>query len=285
MVFDNMPFEAATDNLYDLADDYSTVANAVYGTGNTPWLPDDGLVGGYAVEGEALEILRLYSSFQPTELSTYGAISPLLPTNAVALHNQSLLVSLLYGETLSNANWQNAAEFFITDMSDTTIAESLGWVSGGATGTATSGGKMATALAYSALDISTNASNGVLVYGDTGIRSLFDDANDLGAAIVRVSGDPSGISAAFDTETKELIGSILTNYAGALAYEKVARSGTAGQPDRATGILAFHDAEGSLSLNLKEAYWEFGSGEHNIVSKQTLLAALIRDGVGADADL
>ena len=279
MVFDNMPFEAATDNLFDLAEDYGTVADAVYGTGNTPWLPDDSLIDGYSVNGEILAYFRLLSSFQPIELSPHAVI-----TDSVALHSQSLLVSLLYGETLTNANWENGAEYFITKMSDATIAESLGWGSSGEGGIAASGDKMAVALAYSALDISSNPTNGVLAYGDTAIRSLFDDANDLGAAIVRVSGDPTGVSVALDEVTKDFIGSIITNYAGALAYEKIARYGNNSQPDRTTGVLAFDDTGGSLSLNLDDDYWEFGSGEHDIVAKQDFLDHLF-DTAGVSIDI
>lgn len=283
VVFDNMPFESAAQVLYAQTSQFSSIADAVYGTGNSPSAINASLISGYAVAGEVLESLRSISSFQPTVLSTHG---PWDFVNPFQLHSQSLLTVLLYGETLPDSTWQNSAEYFISKISDSDIANALGWTSADSTGLAESGDKMSMALAYSALDISSNPSDGVLVYGDTAIRSLFDDAGDLGSAIVRVSGDPTGVSAAFDEDTKDLIGSIITNYAGALAYEQIARFGTSGQPDRVDGILAFHDAKGSLSLNLKASYWEFGGGEHGIMSKQNLLTHLFdASGVNTNIDV
>ena len=101
-----------------------------------------------------------------------------------------------------------------------------------------------TALAYSAID------EGTRPFGDTGIRALYDDANDLGR-VVTAAGNGSLL-----TEIARDISEVFAQFAGQLALNKVT---VLGDDDTSndmalSGVLTYRDDQ-SLALNFSEPYW------------------------------
>jgi hypothetical protein len=116
---------------------------------------------------------------------------------------------------------------------------------------------MQNAIAYSALE-----GNDGLVFGDTGIRAMFDDAGELGKAL---GNNPSAF---FDetfgggllssgTTIKQALANLLVQYAGALAIAKVsqAEGGETHGVDVLKGILALSNGDKVLSVDLSNKLW------------------------------
>jgi len=105
----------------------------------------------------------------------YGGASP------TDLHSQSLMVLLLYANVSQLTDWASVGTSLYNALFDDNIAnavgfvkEDIGWYSPSA--------RMMAAIAYSAL-YNPGASDWSLVFGDTAIRALFDDENQLGRLV------------------------------------------------------------------------------------------------------
>jgi hypothetical protein len=100
------------------------------------------------------------------------------------LHHQALVPILLFAVDEARARqsftgWQSIGTELLDSIYNGDVAVAAGFLRSNVnnSGSAPAENKMAMALAYSALD------EGTLVFGDTGIRALFDDANQLGGVI------------------------------------------------------------------------------------------------------
>ena len=94
--------------------------------------------------------------------------------------------------------------------------------------------RLGRAIAYSAID------EGVRVFGDTGIRAMFNDANDIGGIVKLADGS---------TTIKQAAGAlsdILMQYAGQFAFGKVLQSAS---PAALNGILAVDPGKTVLTVN------------------------------------
>ncbi len=103
-----------------------------------------------------------------------------------------------------------------------------------------------TALTYSAID------EGTRIFGDTGIRALYDDANDLGKAVAGFgAGTPSTMTAYASDISK-----VFVEYAGELALNKVLK-GSASDPVL-SGVLSYSSAVNNrtLTVDLSDAAWK-----------------------------
>lgn len=216
VLFDHMPFGVAAE-LQELQ----------AGDG---FLAQTGLPRGYYVGGEPLELVRsgvaqgglgaLLSLFPIVGLgfASLGAMTAALEIGVdktrletfdanlgpVQKHSQALLVTLLFGQnqwlaegvSSRTADWQAAAKHFLPSLYKDAIGTSLGRVTGDAataTGTASPADQMMRAIAYSAIN------EGTRVFGDTGIRAMFDDASDLGKAL------QPGMSASISRSARALL--------------------------------------------------------------------------------
>jgi hypothetical protein len=206
---------------------------------------------------------QLEAEISNTAYRTYGADLGGFIEGSVNRHSMPLLVTLLYGEHQWASEggrgradqWQAAAPAFLPALFDTDIAEALGW-SG-----ADPASQMATAIAYSAIN------EGERPFGDAGIRALFDDASDLGAAVVAGGNAPQSLRNAAPA-----VGRTITEFAGLLAVNRVVSEVEgAGQ----TGVLRHRDASGqsaeTLLIDLRARTW----GDHDIVSDDELIAGLL----------
>ncbi len=176
VVFDNMPFELAAQNAYSNLLPGTQLYDTYWFNGATKAQPNYSQISGFYVEGEILQTAR---GGQTTPVSSIdlgpgidlpGVDSGLLGGN---LHSASLVVIGLYAQqNVAAADWKQASKFFAPQLFDNSIAVASG--ADAFRGAGNDGSEvynvMRDAIAYSAIDVGTR------VFGDTGIRALFDDA-------------------------------------------------------------------------------------------------------------
>ena len=262
-VFDNMPYIlAATKFAYE--------TNLMTGSNLSP---DAGTIHGFCITDEILQLARslqfLTGPFVADPIVLAWAILNILGETQTALnpftsnanqftelHHQALVPLMLFAREEAAADqsftgWQAIGESLVAALYDNAVGEAAGFQEAGVGGTADASRKMAMALAYSALD------EGALVFGNTGIRAMFDDANELGGVIgaghatAPLQGAMAGLVEAF------------VQYAGMLAFNKVDSTGQnsvnplQGILSLLTGTAAAEDASraDTLLVDLSEARW------------------------------
>jgi Ca2+-binding RTX toxin-like protein len=203
--------------------------------------------------------------------------------NAVDLHSMSLLSILLYGQNQwttdggqAGSPWESSIRFIAPATADNDIATGLG-LSSGPTGTGSSkpGSQLASMIAYSAIN------EGTRVFGDTGIRALFNDADDLGSAL-------EGLPGFLKEDTRSKIGSVAAEYAGLLASRSVL---SADKPDVVNGVFATGESTtigvDFFSVYLNDERWSaYGhlQSPHSPSSKRGLIEDVIKDSLGEGYD-
>ncbi|MBJ7440744.1 MAG: hypothetical protein JHD35_17195 [Sphingopyxis sp.] len=186
-------------------------------------------------------------------------------SSAAALHSQALLTTILFGEKQlpqerAGEGWKNSFKYIGSQLSNEDIAVSLG-ITGDEIGA-----QMSAKIAYSAID------EGERPFGDTGIRALFDDANDFGDALVTAgAGMPLALQ---DEEAKLAIGRVVTEYAGLAAHSQARKDQSPGILD---GVLNFIEGT-ALTIDLTTETWalhDILAESHTIYSKDELISTLI----------
>lgn len=171
--------------------------------------------------------------------------------NALNLHSMSLLTVLTFGEEMwSGADWRTSIKYIGASLVSNEIGSSLGLVQASdGTGNTSTGAQLATMVAYSVLE---DVDDGALVFGDTGVRALFDDADNLGQFIGRYPN-------AFDEFTLGLVSDTVAEFAGLLASRKIVSSSFTAATN---GILGSSESGHSLFVDLSEETWsEYTSGQ------------------------
>lgn len=212
MLYDNMPFEGAATNAYKIATktnaqilselgpnhtpiEYSNaiasrdaLKNLIYGTSEpTPGYSfPTSSIRAFHTEGEFLQAFRVGQKTISAVMEHGDNVDlPGLLDSGIAgggWHSMSTLVMLTYvhGSGLPN-QWMESAKYFWPVLYNPAFAQKIGVTPESVPGTDSNEGKYDSALrqiiAYSALD------SGERPFGDTAIRAMFDDANDLGEAL------------------------------------------------------------------------------------------------------
>lgn len=269
VVFDSMPFQAAVNNLYDSTitkpqfdmngvplgywpDDQD--ARDEYFDGNEPPLPDFDDIRGFEVNGEALQYARNIALYDTptTTLALAGTVDPIDPIDR---HSASLLVILLYGERvisdssgLDNDSWELVRSHMAEALFDENVATAVD--AGAHAGSGDSTEKMRMMLAYSAID------DGALLYGDTGIRVLFADANRVAEAL-----EGGAFGGEQDQERlMTALATIAVQHAARLAVDKIEADDDA---NALKGIVAY-DADTNayaISVDKSAGAWALGEGQ------------------------
>lgn len=254
-------------------------------TGYSQWDMDHGALGtfdnvsGYYIPGEVLDTLlaatALFGINTLREPSLYPKIKAAGGSNWTSLHNQSVVGDVVPGATAPALELHSAGALVLQLFSDQTVigGKSLSnmWASihdevyrawfGPAVAEAINphddatfpepfaAGTVLSMIAYSALD------EGTLVFGNTGIRAMFDDLAELGK---RVEDQP----AAFDyldqrigwashlllgIDTRQALTDAIVQFAGEMALRKVDSSDPAFAMPR-QGIVGF-SADGQIIHN------------------------------------
>ncbi len=278
-LFDNMPFEAAAEEVFETSSvasqSYNPALRSLVYQGNAPWAPDlfDEGMQSHAIEGEILTALR---GGQITTENNYDLGDDVnLPgylSAGVARHDMAALAIRLFAQEddVSSSTWRASGQHFWPVMFDNDFAESIGFkdvIQGSLNTDGNYSGILRQTIAYSAID------EGTRVFGDTGIRALYDDANDLGA-VLTVAGDDSTVEQ-FATD----ISKVFVHFAGQLALNEVLQSDANGT-EALAGVLTYSNVpqNRTLSVNLSDDSWDLltGTTDHNAdVSRAALLSSVL----------
>ncbi len=178
-------------------------------------------------------------------------------------HANTLIVIRLFADEQNEASvnlrfWEHTARYWMPALFD----EKIGTAAGGASIDASPSSKpdrsgaMQNAIAYSALK------SGTLVFGNVGIRALFNDANELGEVL-------AGAHSATISDAADSISRIFTQFAGRMAIAKVTDDNEALE-----GVVSI--GAGTIAIDLSLPLWRKGEGvlpfEGEIVGRQELLA-------------
>lgn len=263
VTFDNMSFENAATKLAQgtEADAISNDFNArqyFYGDPALRAAPDFNLNRGYRVVGEALDLLlpaRDVSRLTPLSIPGSGSLS--VPLDR---HSQALLTVLLYASDNNLTDWTGIGPEFLDALFNAAVAKSSR--NTGPTGDGDSAG-LITRIAYSAID------EGTRLFGDTGIRALFDDAGDLGR-VLKGSDVSTTVKAAASA-----LAEVLVQFAGQLAVGKVLQSGS---PEALSGVISVAADGNSLAVDFAESLWSLGVGgpTTDIVGRKDLTDIVFR---------
>lgn len=246
-------------------------------TGNVnnadPWDVDISNISGYYINGEALGFNRLLQSsdIAPTPFNELDGID-LIPNSqgnitseSVARHDMAALVITMFkDEVPSLTDWLPSFEHMWPVLFNDTYASDIGFGNTTNTkidGALRDGGKYSQILrqviAYSAIDEGDDAAR---PFGDTAIRALYDDANDLGAALT-VSGAGSTIE--FFAEE---ISKVFVQFAGSLALADVEEAEWSAALD---GVLTYDPADNSLIVDMGDDAWMNPDTSTSIVAGST----------------
>ncbi|GAB5469822.1 MAG: hypothetical protein Kilf2KO_28520 [Rhodospirillales bacterium] len=278
-LFDNMPFEAAVEEVFETSSvasqSYNPALRTLVYQGETPWAPDlfDEGMQAHAIEGEILHVLR---GGQITTENNYDLGNDVnLPgylSASVARHDMAALAIRLFAEEpdVSSSTWKVSAGHFWPVMFDDELAGSIGFDNenlGRLSNDGIYSSILRQAIAYSAID------EGTRVFGDTGIRALYDDANDLGRAL-----NVSGAGSAIERHATD-ISQAFVHLAGQLALNEVLQSDPQGV-EALAGALSYSNVpkNRTLTVELADETWErlTGTTDHNAdVSRDALMASLL----------
>lgn len=250
-VFDHMGYEPAA----YAASINPLMEDLIYGD-FTPWSNDLSGISEKFVVGEALSLLRLGGSVSDVEdIQSHGGFR-----NPFNLHSQALLVTLMWTEDEGLSDWQELGKelwdaYFNDSVGDGAINDEIG-------GTDSNGGKMRSTIAYSVID------EGTRVFGDTGVRAMFDDAEEYGRilGLANVSTDL--------VRSKAALAQAIVHYAGKLAGGKVLSSV---DPDALDGILTVAADDSTLTVDFSDALWLKGTGTTDPVGRYELISSALSE--------
>jgi Ca2+-binding RTX toxin-like protein len=230
--FDTMPYELAVRNALT----NSVHANArEYFFGSTALRPNASFsnISDYRVVGEILDTLQLRSFDRMTPIAPFDDDR----LSAVQKHSQALLVILMFLIETDLSDWTLAGKHILPGLFNEEIAEALGIVSEGTTGTADAAEKMMRMIAYSAID------KGARPFGDTGIRALKSDMNDLGQLYKEANKTDL-----FD-DLGDALAMIVVQFAGQLAKGKIEAV------DERKGVIIRTSEDDAMRIELDPDRW------------------------------
>lgn len=287
-VFDNMPYELAaaiandgttsSHTLWGSTDTstpiYQQLWNEIYGVGVTKWEPDfSGITNYYIPEQNGYDNFLAYlrdgplghllsinenTNDQPLALPSGTQLTWTWENKVGQAHDSSLIVIRMFGDTDeakvgdNEMYWDTSAKYWMPQLFDNQLALSTGGFSeltGNYIDNDAWSAITKTAIAYSALEADENGEG--LVFGDTGIRALYNDANDLGEAM-----EQTNVSNLLNA-TASMISQTFVQYAGQLAMGGVKQADHAEALD---GVLTLSADSGALALDFSDAMWGAGPG-------------------------
>ena len=233
--------------------------------------PTFSILKAYALEGEILNLSYIpggnanQNQVPPQQLSLYADVSVFNVFNSdlnaidpFDAHNVATLVIRMFANEAEVAedSWQKAAPYFWPVMYDNQFVIDMGIKDSGRyiaeNGPHGYDKTMRTYLAYTAVD---NGANSIEArpFGDTGIRALYNDANDLGFVLGLES--PLGNTPGQLTGYAQEISQVLIEYAAKLAYGKVLQSSTYAVSNNA--LLGVLEQDGNVvRINFTDAKWQ-----------------------------
>ncbi len=260
-------------------------------------LPDWSHIDAYDTSHEFMSLGRAYAragglgpfaalvenGVAQTDLSTYAWHNMNLATDR---HSQALNVALMFSLEKGYSDWHNGfvSDSFLNAFFNNSVATAVG-LDGHTThkvGGLGAAVQMDELIAYSALDGNDEST---LPFGNTALLAMFNDADDLGAALGGndlIATADAGLHTRTLVDSADALSQIFVQYAGQLARGNIfeASPGSA-QNDVANGVLTYDAPQDQLTVDLSDARWaatndQSPSGK-NIVGFQTLLNAVSAD--------
>ena len=208
------------------------------------------------------------------------------PAQALTAHSSVLNVIFKFAEQEQSVPGALALKFkpvlseILEGLADKDVAKAAGFTKAGANESLEFAGKLSASIAYSALDGSEG-----LVFGNTGIRALFDDANELGR-LVENDQLPGILSDNVDD-----FADLIVQFAGQMALQKVDYLNLTGDdadfaPEQ--GILSFFkdgvavaqetgidetDGADLLALNFSNKLWGITGSVYDAPANDTSISA------------
>ena len=224
---------------------------------------------GYPIGGLLTEGVYSEDVVQKTKISNRD-----VDLGPIGLHSQSLLTTTLFGERQwvsegGGNQWEQSAKYIFPSLNSDTIGVQIGL--GSYPGEDGPGGKMASMIAYSAIN------EGARIFGDTGIRALFNDADELGRQLTRASN-------ALSTETLDLIGATIAEFSGLLAVNKILEESS---PEALAGVIAIGDSSPALLVIVDDQYWsrfDQADSDYVTVNGGLLISRLLDENIGSFLD-
>jgi hypothetical protein len=283
VIFDNMSFEDSAAAAYTLSlivPNYE-LGTLIYGS-ETPWNPNIAGIRGYYAQGDDalfdddfLSNLRYLqtTNMTPLDLGSDVELPGFYFLDGLDAHSMSTLAILLYADVTAGGvtDWKNAAKYFWPVMYDKDFAGSIEFnnsttLAGRDHDSGDYASIMRQALAYSIID------EGTKVFGDTGIRAFYDDANDFGKILTTNIPDtvPSMIVGAFGKEISE----VFIQYAAQLALNRVELANVTNTVLK--GVLSSENF-GILTLDLSDTTWSVAGGgtPPPIVGKEKIITKIM----------
>lgn len=274
-VFDNMAFEHAASLEYTKASLgilSSEAIGMIYGS-EIPWENSFSGLHAYYVDGEFLGINRVFQDTPTSPLDIGSGVNLGSGYDGLDAHSMSTLAILLYADVTAGGvtDWKNAAKYFWPVMYDKDFAGSIEFnnsttLAGRDHDSGDYASIMRQALAYSIID------EGTKVFGDTGIRAFYDDANDFGKILTTNLPDtvPSMIVGAFGKEISE----VFIQYAAQLALNRVELANVTNTVLK--GVLSSENF-GILTLDLSDTTWSVAGGgtPPPIVGKEKIITKIM----------
>ncbi|MEQ1718351.1 MAG: hypothetical protein ABL907_20610, partial [Hyphomicrobium sp.] len=203
----------------------------------------------------------------------------------IKLHSQSLITMLIFADVNGNVDWADIGAALNEAYFNPDIGKAIGFTAANVGGWYGYEAKVLATIAYSAVDVSSPA--GGKPFGDSAIRALFDDADQLGRIYKNAPADPM-------KSAQSGLASIAVQFAGDLAFQK------ATDADTKKGIFELTDGDKKLKADLDPQKWvstfNIGSvpgadganqprtgGQEKIVGLSTLVTALVAASVAEDA--
>ncbi|MFH1158585.1 MAG: calcium-binding protein [Pseudomonadota bacterium] len=253
---------------YDPDARYSSAFLAkVFGDTIAPVSADFAGIYSMSVEGQFLDDL---TPGIPDKELDLGPDVDLPGSDALAKHDAALQTLLVYADTTPGLNgadpdWKRAGKYFWPVMYREDFAGQIGM--GGIAGRYSADQKMRVMIAYSALD------EGARPFGDTGIRALYNDANDLGY-VLNSSGQSQTLIHYAVNISKGFV-----QFAAQMAKEAVLREEHPDVPVT-NGVLTRSEATNNhtLTLNFDDTLWGLGPGAApEMVAQDTLFGNILDD--------
>jgi hypothetical protein len=265
-LFDNMPFERAANSLSIDSVSNAQLRQDFYNNLSAPTPVIGNNHHAFATTGEFLYASRLLQSTAVASLDSNGGLR-----SPVALHSMALHTLLQYAATQANTDWYAVGRQLWDAGFNVAIADAAKVGLTNITGEYTSEYKMLTALAYSVID------EGTRVFGDVGVRAMFNDANDLGK-VVKLSDASKSIIAA-----QGALAEMLVQFAGSMAFRKVLMSTN---PGAENGVLSVDANTTTLTVDFSNALWGIGGAVPTVIPGKTTLTdeAFARIGTNGFAD-
>lgn len=267
LAFDSMGYVTAANNAHFYATtvpktdpQYATLAKPIIDNvykNITPWNVNTSGVQAQHIKGEVL-----HPDFARQAPSTEIDLGPnVTGIDSVQLHSMATMVIRMFADvggpngTALAMDWKAAAKYFWPvlywpESNAKILWGDLSAVQGALLQEKKYSDIVRMAIAYSAIDEGANDTN-ARPFGDTGIRALYDDANNLGKAL--------GLAGASKTlaDNAGAVANIFVEYAGKLALNKVLQSNFSAA---LSGVLNYSDTANNhtLTIDFKDNTWKMG---------------------------